>query len=367
MSYTGPYYDYISVQNGRFIRKIRYRSVGKGPFRDPLPYNAAWYRGDNRDNMAGTTSPVTNYGQQPYALAWNDNPIDIGSASYAKAFDRFASSAKAGGSASMGVTIAEARSSLDMISNRATQLVAAANAIRKGNFGSLMDSLNLSRSDSRGRRVWSRRNPTASSSSQLLEYAFGWAPMVNDVRAACKVLSSDVEPLRVRASGSEKVRSFLGSQGDFPESYIHYVTDYERKQVIGAVVIVTNPNLSLASDLGLTNPIQLAWQVIPYSFLVDNFFGVSQYLGRYSAMFGRALQGGYLSGKVVVSSTSERRVFVGSTLYESSTLTESGNQFQRTPITELPIPSILPSFKLPVSNLLGRAVTTTALLLQRLK
>jgi hypothetical protein len=269
----------------------------------------------------------------------------------------------------MGVTIAEVNQSFGMISRRATQLTTAVNAIRKGDFGSLTGALGLSYKDERARRVWTNAGPKArvrDSSSHLLEYTFGWVPMVNDVISAAKVISSTPETLSVRGRRQDRVTIVEGPNPG-PYSYFHTDINVIRKIQIGGVVSITNPNLDLANRMGLANPVQLAWQVIPYSFLVDTFFNVSQFLGRFSAMYGRTFTEGYCSGSAEAISQGEIRTMDGGTLVDSLSLRSVGKQFSRRAPFLLPIPTALPEFKLPVSNLLGRATTSVALLLQRLK
>lgn len=367
MSYTGPYVVYDNNQAAGILRRqSRYRSIGLPPFHEVLPYNRALYQGRWTNHLTGQTVGVWDYGSAAYNYAWNAEPLSIGSQAYRKAFDSFCSQIDNGTTASMGVTIAESKASFAMISNRSTQLLAAIGSIRRGDFPSLMRNLNLQRNDARGRDVWRRRNPTKDAANHLLEYTFGWVPMVNDVRAACKVLSSTPQQQRLFGSGSEWFLDESGSNLSNPSHPIRYRAEVTRKCYIAGIVTVSNPNLDLANRMGLSNPIQLAWQVIPYSFLVDTFFGVSQYLGRYSAMYGRTLSHGRISAKVEVQAKRIDRQYSGKDLIYSTDQVEWGRHFSRRPVSSLPRPTILPSFKLPVSHLFGRAVTTTALLLQRI-
>jgi len=51
---------------------------------------------------------------------------------------------------------------------------------------------------------------------------------------------------------------------------------------------VEEPLLALASELGLTNPAQLAWELLPLSFVFDYFFAVSDALGSLDVLLGLA-------------------------------------------------------------------------------
>jgi hypothetical protein len=60
---------------------------------------------------------------------------------------------------------------------------------------------------------------------------------------------------------------------------------FSRAQFV-AHVKLSNPNLALASALGLANPVAIAWELIPFSFVVDRFVDVGSYLNSYSETFG---------------------------------------------------------------------------------
>lgn len=359
MAIRGPFESGVNIA-GINIQRTVWRQ--DKPFRAPLPYRHAKYVGRYTNNISGVTTFATDPGSLAFRYIQGTLGLSYDDPAYTRCFDSFVRKIS-DDNASMGVTIAESRSSLSMISNRSTQLVSALNSLRKRDFGSLMDSLNLSRSDSRGRRVWDRQAVKPSTpASQLLEYSFGWLPMVNDVRSACKVLSSTPHPVALTGGGTH---SFVLSSGGNPG--VRTDCNITLRKRMQGVVLIDNPNVNLANELGLVNPVQLAWQVIPYSFLVDTFFGVSQYLGRYSAMFGRSLDMGQLAQKVTVQSVANGRWYTGADLTESTTMREEGEQFVRTLISSPPRPTSFPTFRLPVHDLLGRAVTTTALLLQRMK
>lgn len=53
-----------------------------------------------------------------------------------------------------------------------------------------------------------------------------------------------------------------------------------------ADVRVTNPNLLLASRLGLTNPASIAWELVPFSFVVDWFGTVGEFLASWTDFDG---------------------------------------------------------------------------------
>ncbi len=55
---------------------------------------------------------------------------------------------------------------------------------------------------------------------------------------------------------------------------------------MGCEVTISNPNLYLANNLGLANPAIVVWELIPFSFVVDWFVTVGQFLENGSAWLG---------------------------------------------------------------------------------
>lgn len=371
MAFTGPIHtgNPMFPDTGNHFAKWAYRTVGTR-YHEVLPYWIWHYKGVYTDNLTFVKQGLTNWGSPCEQAITGSSSVRTDTLTYAKAYDRFWDKVtKESGTASLGVTIAEWRSSLSMISNRSTQLITALNAIRKKDFGSLMESLNLSRTDKRGKRVWRDRNPATAAPGQLLEFHFGWVPMVEDVRAACKVLSSTPESVKIFGSSSRELESSDGSLLNELPNFVRYEHKIRRRVVLAGEIRIDNPNLDLANRMGLVNPMQLAWDLIPYSFLLNQFVGVSQYLERFTSSVGRTLVNGSQSEKIDWNSTRESRAFHYNWGYlqDSTTWKESGTAFVRQPVSSFSRPTILPQFKLPVSDLLGRAVTTTALLLQQLQ
>jgi len=120
-----------------------------------------------------------------------------------------------------------------------------------------------------------------------LEFHFGWAPLIGDIFSAIEILDSAPPPFPIKGTAliREKSTFIDGSAGQWSRRC--YMTN-EVRAWVGGAVRVTNPNLRLASQLGLVNPASVAWELVPFSFLVDWFVNVGDYLEQFSDTAGMA-------------------------------------------------------------------------------
>jgi hypothetical protein len=185
--------------------------------------------------------------------------------------------------ASMGVNLAERRQAMDMMSRRILQLYQVAKAIRRGHLDTAWEFLGLPTSDP---RVKGWRRKSRSFGSTWLEYHFGWEPLVKDVYTACEILSREF------SNKPTAVASLSSDSWSVPADTNGVSKSYDRRTVtrMSALVRVSNPNLALASQMGVTNPAVLAWEVVPFSFVVDWFVNVGDFLQSFTDFAGFSIE-----------------------------------------------------------------------------
>lgn len=170
----------------------------------------------------------------------------------------------------------EWKTSLDMITRRAGQLRHAYLSLRRLEFGKVASLLSMSPRDAGVARFRSKKKTSAS--EMWLEYWMGWAPAWGDIANALAALGRDFPAQKLKASTRFTKDPY----------YEKIVVGDERINTVGECggrlsaygsVKVTNYNLLLASQLGLTNPVLTGFQLIPFSFILNWFVNCEQMLG----------------------------------------------------------------------------------------
>jgi hypothetical protein len=192
--------------------------------------------------------------------------------------------------ASLGATLAEAKQSYSMIERRGLQLLRFARAIRRFDIPEAMRSLDLSGQPPRRAK---ERVKARDEAGLILEFSFGWFPLVGDIFTAVEALNEPLKRVRVTGSASAK-GSVLAA--NWPPTMWDAAPrwDYDLLKVkYGASVFVSNPHVGLLTQLGLVNPATIVWETIPFSFVVDWFVNVEQFLAQGTDFWGLTLQDAY--------------------------------------------------------------------------
>lgn len=186
----------------------------------------------------------------------------------------------------------EWRSSLDMISGRATQLLTAYSAVRRFRFKEAARILRINTPHKyKNLSAKSAKRQGISPTSAWLEYWMGWAPLHGDIAHAINTLQNG-PPVQTRHfSVGVRIHDIIdrhlkGRGPNITNIRIHY----ERVGKYSAYgdVEVTNHNLHLANKMGFINPIKTAWAIVPFSFIVDWFVNIGDILGSLTDFAGLA-------------------------------------------------------------------------------
>lgn len=246
--------------NGYNLYERRETYVQAKPVDRPLPYVYDYGAILSRN---GDNSSVTEWRLEPQV----SNSRLIG------AYDRLKSSAQE--QAELGVAILEARSAVSMMANRLLQLAKFARLLLRGRIAEAARHLGVLRPKGASRRkkfadLW-------------LEFSFGWKPLVQDIYSAVDVLQNPLTSSRIKGSYSFSWTYKQTSAYNYTREHTTFGQSY---LTMGAEVVISNPNLYLANQLGLINPFSIAWELVPFSFVVDWFSNLGQVLALGSDFLG---------------------------------------------------------------------------------
>lgn len=190
-----------------------------------------------------------------------------------------------GDTSELGATLAEGYEAVNMIVNRASELRMAYKALKRGDFLDFLKRLRVK--PMRKHRSWVRT--AGKDASELwLEYWFGWSPMIGDIYNSLVVaLDKSVSPNWVSLYGKGKeVISKEASLSGSGTYYRHHKVDAKVRVKQGGDFRVINYNLYLANRLGLVNPVAIAWELVPFSFVVDWFSNCGNVISAYTDLLG---------------------------------------------------------------------------------
>jgi hypothetical protein len=275
--------------------------------------------------------------------------------------------AKANSRVGLSVDILQRKQALQMLTGRVTQVARTLLAIKKGKFREALSELGIKKPAG-----W--RPAVRNAGGLWLEYSYGWKPLVQDIFDAAKVLSAPVDDLWIHESSSNQfITELIQSNVGTPWDHNVYDTNYVVLKVyarVGAVVSCDNPNLQALKNAGLTNPLSWAWELIPFSFVVDWLVDVGGFIESLDDGVGLTITNGFYTTGWKGTSKVQRNVV-------KMWPTGSPNPYDGTSMVKLRsvagmdrslgLPTVKLARKLKVLTNLNRGLNAASLLAQALK
>lgn len=287
---------------------MRYRVSGKTsnqitwhrgfPWRDPSGYacssvitspelqNQVWMKSDGTKEVRsplvwsvreGYTGPHFGGGK----ISWNDNLANRAST---ECMEKLRNS-----HVDLGTSAAEAKTTATHLIDSAVSLLQAYRAARRKNWRGVARSLGV---------AYNGKPKGKNTAAKWLEYQYAWRPLMGDIYGSYEQL---LEGFR-KKDQLVTARRVITEQSSSPE---RHVNGYKReggstlRVKCTIVAMVDRPTLLMLNQLGLVNPAAIAWEVVPFSFVVDWVIPVGDILGGITAPLGMRFIAGTISHSVL--------------------------------------------------------------------
>lgn len=260
------------------------------------------------------------------------------------------------------VTIAEGHKTLDMLLGTAKTLGQAYGHFRHGRFKQAAKSLGID-------------TPHRTAANHWLAYQYGWKPLLNDAVGSATFLYDyfhrTEKPryhFRARKAGPETTTSNVMSF-DYIISW-----NFTRSSVVktvgtaGLLVEIQSQSKHTQAALGsgLTDPLLVAWELVPFSFVFDWFVDIGGWLENASSLQGLKVLTGWQSCKYIFEWTCRWNGLAGH--YDRIDVPPPVWKGRYSHYVRDPWSGSLPTLSTPLWDGIGarRLTTTAALLIQQL-
>lgn len=189
------------------------------------------------------------------------------------------------GSAALGVTAAAYKQSADMIRSNSEIITRQAEFI----------------ADAHSAKRLSKRV-----AGKYLEIIFGWQPLLSDIHASATSVVQMADSLDfVRGVGREPIaRTIRNVRPGWNDETIWY--NAAARCTSAYQVAISNPNRWLLERAGLHNPAAVAWDVVPFSFLVNMFVNTGNLVNSITDFAGLSFSNGSTTIRWDVNRTVKR-------------------------------------------------------------
>jgi len=198
-----------------------------------------------------------------------------------------------------------------MLEDTIARLIEAARALRRGylaKFAALLKANPPTPSQIKNWRKRRKKSKKDAFGNLWLEYVYGWRPLVSDIYSAMNVFTKPPPDLTVGSVTGSVVGAVNDTVKVTGDPWFAQTTtrNYIQRNRLHVYYGMADSDIALFtknfSRIGLTNPLELAWEILPYSFVIDWFLPIGNYLATLDASFALVFKGGYRNTKVIRTS-----------------------------------------------------------------
>lgn len=246
---------------------------------------------------------------------------------YNQAISRVIKRMESGIDGNVAQDIVQMSQTMRTITDSATRIADSVRSVKHGDIFHAADVLWKGRTPVFRKGAKPKRGAALADNWLALQY--GWKPLLQDIQGSMEALArynlanDSVREVRASAKVSRTENNDIFDDyngkvriGEISHTYLCQVK-------VGLKYRVNDSLRAFLSQTGFTNPVNLAWEVLPYSFVVDWFLPIGPYLESLSAYDGLEFYEGWISQfskwstfgsvdfKGLVASGTEQRVYKG--------------------------------------------------------
>lgn len=256
--------------------------------------------------------------------------------------------------------LAERAQTADLIAVTAKRFAEAIVNLRRGNYRAAANAVGIKasrRKVSRYNRSY-KRDQSSAVSSGWLELQYGWKPLLSDIYGSAEFLAQKMSSEIIDKASISLTRKFAKTiTTESVPGYSEWkrVAYGECEYTIKYVVFFSSSSsVHTLAQTGFSNPALIAWELMPWSFVLDWFIPIGNYLSSLDATLGVSFMKG---SKTVftkryghtIDTVNQPVVYTGMSFKKGSVIARSESvDCVRTAMSSFPSPQI-PSFKNPVS------------------